>query len=96
MKISKSAFVTMSVTMIAILVLFQFSNISAIYASQAMKNANAEQDITITSNKTIQASKLHSPSTYETALIGGKNNWETMIAEECFIYSFRSVQTEII
>ena len=87
MKISKSAFVTMSVTMIAILVLFQFSNISAIYASQAMKNANAEQDITITSNKTIQASKLHSPSTYETALIGGKNNWETMIAEEWCIYT---------
>lgn len=87
MKISKSAFVTMSVTMIATLVLFQFSNISAIYASQAMKNANAEQDITITSNKTIQASKLHSPSTYETALIGGKNNRETMIAEEWCIYT---------
>lgn len=87
MKISKSAFITMSITMIAILVLFQFSNISAIYASQAMRNANAEQDITITSNKTIQASKLHSPSDYETALIGGKNNLETVIAEEWCIYT---------
>ena len=87
MKISKSNFIAISVTMIAILILFQFSNLSSIYASQAMKNANAEQEVTISAYTTIQAPKLFSPAGYTTALIGGKSNWETVIAEEWCLYT---------
>ncbi|MCI8779077.1 MAG: DUF2194 domain-containing protein [Lachnospiraceae bacterium] len=87
MKISRSNFAAISVTMIAILILFQFSNLSAIYASQAMKNANALQDVSITVNKTVQASNLLSTSSYTTALVGSKSNQETIIAEEWCVYT---------
>lgn len=90
MKISKANFIVISITMITILILFQFSNISAIYTSQAMKNKNAEKDVTITLSDTIQAANLISPASYSTALIGSKVNCETNIAQEWCVYTKRS------
>lgn len=90
MKISKANFIVISITMITILILFQFSNLSAIYTSQAMKNKNAEQNITITENDTIQAQNLFSSASYSTALIGSKSNRETNIAQEWCIYTKRT------
>lgn len=47
MTISKSNFIVISVVLAAVLFLFQFSNISAQYTSQATKNKNAEPSIQI-------------------------------------------------
>lgn len=76
--------------MIAILVLFQFSNLSAIYTSQAMQNKNAETEIKITADQTIQSKDLTSPTAYTTAIIGSSSNVEANLAEEWCIYTKRS------
>lgn len=90
MTISKSNFIVISITMITILILFQFSNISAIYTSQAMHNKIAETEIEITADQTIQSRELISPNTYTTAIIGSSSNQEANIAEEWCIYTKRT------
>ena len=51
--ISKSNFIVISVVLAAVLFLFQFSNISAQYTSQATKNKNAEPSIQIQADSTL-------------------------------------------
>lgn len=90
MTISKTNFIAISVTMIAILILFQFSNLSAIYTSEAMKNKNAEKEIEITADKTIQSNDLMQETTYTTAVIGKFTYEEANIAEEWCLYTKRT------
>lgn len=90
MTISRTNFIAISVTMITILILFQFSNLSATYTSEAMKNKNAEKDITLTVNDTIQKENLQTRSSYSTAIIGSPVNRESNLALEWCVYTKRS------
>ena len=90
MTISKTNFIMISVTMIAILILFQFSNLSAIYTSEAMQNKNADQNVMITKEQTIQKEDLQQDSTYTTAVIGKFTYKEANIAEEWCLYTKRT------
>jgi len=76
--------------MIAILILFQFSNLSAIYTSEAMKNKNAEKDVLLTVNDTTQKEDLLTRSSYSTAIIGSTVNRESNLALEWCIYTKRT------
>lgn len=90
MTISRTNFIAISVTMITILILFQFSNLSAIYTSEAMKNKNAEKDITLTADDTVQKEDLTTRSSYSTAIIGSPVNRESNLALEWCIYAKRT------
>lgn len=91
MKISKSNFIVISVTMLTILILFQFSNLSAIYTSQAMQNKYASQTTnTVTEAQTITEESLCSQLTYTTALIGTDKQYETALGKEWCVYLKRS------
>lgn len=76
--------------MIAILILFQFSNVSVIYTSEASINKYADTDITITASQTVQSEDLESKTAYSTAIIGNYSNHEANIAEEWCIYTKRT------
>lgn len=90
MTISRTNFIAISVTMITILILFQFSNLSAIYTSEAMKNKNAEKDILMTANDTTQKEDLLTRTSYSTAIIGSTVNRESNLALEWCIYTKRT------
>lgn len=90
MTISRTNFIAISVTMITVLILFQFSNISTIYTSEAMKNKTAEKDITLTANDTTQKEDLLTRSSYSTAIIGSTVNRESNLALEWCVYTKRS------
>lgn len=90
MTISKTNFIMISITMIAILILFQFSNLSAIYTSEAMKNKEAEKEIQITAEQTIQKEDLKKDATYSTAIVGKFTYTEANIAEEWCLYTKRT------
>lgn len=90
MKISKSNFIVMTITMLAILFLFQFSNLSSIYTSRATNNSNTETTKQITANETIEAQDLESSISYTTAIIGDERESEVRIAKEWCIYIKRS------
>lgn len=90
MTISKTNFIAISVTMITVLILFQFSNLSAIYTSEAMNNKNAAGEIEITADKTIQSDTLKVDTAYSTAIIGDISDREANIAEEWCTYTKRS------
>ena len=49
--------------MITILILFQFSNISANYASKSMQNPNAESEVSISSRQALLDNALDMPET---------------------------------
>ena len=61
MTISKSSFIVISTVMITILILFQFSNISANYASKSMQNPNAESEVSISSRQALLDNALDMP-----------------------------------
>lgn len=90
MTISKSNFIVISITLIAILFLFQFSNISALYTSKATINSNADKEITLTASTTIQSDKLHNTADYTTAVIGNKGTSGTNILIEWCTYTKRT------
>lgn len=56
--------------MVTILILFQFSNISANYASNSMQNPNAEPKVSISANQTLLDDVLEMPENFNTAIIG--------------------------
>lgn len=76
--------------MIAILILFQFSNLSAIYTSQAMHNKYASQGEPLKRSQTTTEESLRAPLTYTTALIGNAEQSEIMIAKEWCVYLKRT------
>lgn len=90
MTISKTNFIMISITMIAILILFQFSNLSAIYTSEAMKNKNAEKELQITAEQTVQKENLKNEANYSTAIVGKFTYTEANIAEEWCLYTKRT------
>lgn len=92
MTISKSNFIVISTVMITILLLFQFSNISANYVSKSMYNQNAEEHVSISSTQILDREVLELPENYNTAIIGSPRNQEANIAEEWCIYTKRTYQ----
>lgn len=78
--------------MITILLLFQFSNISANYVSKSMYNQNAEEHVSISSTQILDREVLELPENYNTAIIGSPRNQEANIAEEWCIYTKRTYQ----
>lgn len=90
MTISRSNFIAMSVTMLAILFLFQFSNLSVLYTSKATINHVAEKDIKIYAQDSIHEKTLRDDLMYETAIIGTKNNFEADLAVEWCVYQKRT------
>ena len=71
MTISKSNFIVISTVMITILLLFQFSNISANYVSKSMYNQNAEEHVSISSTQILDREVLELPENYNTTEQGG-------------------------
>lgn len=90
MTISKSNFIVISVVLAAVLFLFQFSNISAQYTSQATKNKNAEPSIQIQADSTLLANKLENKTDYSTAIIQNEIFSESIIIKEWCTYTKRS------
>lgn len=90
MNISKSSFVAMSITMLAILFLFQFSNIAVQYTSRATTNEAPAPGERLTVSETIQKDDLTLRSTYTTAIIGSDISDQAAIAEEWCVYSKRT------
>ena len=90
MTISKSSFIVISTVMITILILFQFSNISANYASKSMQNPNAESEVSISSRQALLDNALDMPENFNTAIIGSPRNQEANIAEEWCLYTKRT------
>lgn len=88
--ISKSNFIVISVVLAAVLFLFQFSNISAQYTSQATKNKNAEPSIQIQADSTLLANKLENKTDYSTAIIQNEIFSESIIIKEWCTYTKRS------
>ena len=76
--------------MVTILILFQFSNISANYASNSMQNPNAEPKVSISANQTLLDDVLEMPENFNTAIIGSPRNQEANIAEEWCLYTKRT------
>ncbi|MCD7825404.1 MAG: DUF2194 domain-containing protein [Clostridiaceae bacterium] len=90
MTISKSNFIVISITMLAVLFLFQFSNISARYTSTATTNNNQKKTLQTTQSDAVQAEQLKLPETYSTAIIGSGDSKECSVAEEWCCYVKRS------
>lgn len=90
MTISKSNFVVISITMITILFLFLFSNISTFYTSKATNNSNEDTSVKITANQTIENVDLASTISYTTAIVGNEKDSKTKLAKEWCIYIKRS------
>lgn len=90
MTISKSNFIVISITMITILFLFQFSNIAAKYTTRATTNEAPVTNQKLTAAKTIQAEDLKRKSSYTTAIIGKKNSNEVLMATEWCVYVKRT------
>ena len=86
--ISRSNFIAMSVTMLAILFLFQFSNLSVLYTSKATINHIAEEDIKIYAKHTVQKTNLKNDFDYSTAIIG--DSYEANLAVEWCVYMKRN------
>lgn len=90
MRISKSNLVVISITMFAILFLFQFSNIAAKYTTRATTNETPITNTKLTATRTIQAEDLNMKSSYNTAIIGSKTSNEVYMAIEWSVYIKRS------
>lgn len=90
MKISKSNFILISITMLTVLFLFQFTNLSILYTSKATTNPNAETEVEITASQTIQSEQLESQTAYTTAIIGASSDAGTRLAEEWCTYQKRT------
>lgn len=90
MTISKSNFIVISVVLAAVLFLFQFSNISAQYTSQATKNKNAEPSIQIQADSTLLENKLENKTDYSTAIIQNEILSESIMIKEWCTYTKRS------
>lgn len=80
----------MSITMLAVLFLFQFSNISVLYTSRATINHAAKKPVKITAPSSIQAENLEDTFDYSTAIIGSESNFEANLAAEWCLYQKRS------
>lgn len=76
----------MSITMLTILFLFQFSNISVLYTSKATINHFAEEDVTIYAQNSVQETTLQNDFDYSVAIIGNENNYESNLCVEWCIY----------
>lgn len=90
MTISKSNFVVISITMITVLFLFLFSNLSTLYTSKATNNSNQDNSVHITANQTIENTDLVSSISYTTAIVGKEKDSKTQLAKEWCIYVKRS------
>ena len=90
MTITRSSFVVISITMLTILFLFQFSNLSSMYTSRATNNNSQQQTEYLHANETVQHTDLMSTSSYTTAIIGDDLNIETSIAKEWCVYVKRT------
>lgn len=90
MKISRTGFITMSITMAAILFLFQFSNMALRYTTRATTNDSPVTNSKLSAANTIQAEDLLSRTSYNTAIIGEEHSNEAMIAAEWCLYIKRT------
>ncbi|MCI8337257.1 MAG: DUF2194 domain-containing protein [Lachnospiraceae bacterium] len=86
MTISRSGFITMSITMVAILFLFQFSNVAVKYTTRATTNETRKANTKLSAAKTVLEEHLNKKSTYTTAIIGDETSNEVMIAMEWCVY----------
>ena len=80
----------MSITMVAILFLFLFSNIALKYTTRATTKETPVTNTKLSAAKTIQAEDLNSKSSYTTAIIGEITSNEVLIATEWCVYIKRS------
>ena len=80
----------MSVTMLAVLFLFQFSNLSVLYTSKATINHIAEEKIAVHAKESVTAEVLKNDQDYTTAIIGSDSNFEANLAVEWCMYLKRS------
>ncbi len=92
MTISRSNFIVISITMAAILFLFQFSNISARFTSDATINPPRKETVQTTRSDVIKEETLRQPNTYTTAIIGTEKSVEASMAVEWCTYLKRSYE----
>lgn len=91
MAISKSNFFIISTILLAVLFLFQFSNISARYVSQATKNEAVNESFTkLDKNSAIETGTLMDEESYSTAIIGETENNEVKLVMEWCTYLKRT------
>lgn len=88
MTISRSNFIAISVTMLVILFLFQFSNLSVLYTSKATINHMAKKEIKIHAENSVRKTTLKNDFDYSTAIIG--NSYEANLAVEWCVYMKRT------
>lgn len=91
MAISKSNFFIISTILLAVLFLFQFSNISARYVSQATTNETVTESYTkLNRDSAIETTTLMNEESYSTALIGESSNNEVKLVMEWCTYLKRT------
>lgn len=80
----------MSITMVAILFLFQFSNVAVKYTTRATTNETRKANTKLSAAKTVLAEHLHEKNAYNTAIIGSETSNEVLIATEWCVYIKRT------
>lgn len=87
MKISHSHYLVISITMVILLLLFQFSNISTIFVSHADTNPYAEEISSLDSTTCLSIDALQNKKQCRVAILGRASSQQTLPAREWCSYT---------